>query len=300
MALPLIGTLRKGAAKQANRPGKDLDHFRFDPSPGYGGLMPDWVALYGDQPQSIPGVRFLDDKPFMFAFEKWGGNNTLQVRHDGHVYLKRWTNNGYNYNNDPVEDHHHEDCQPVGRLAFMLPEFFVRTGVVGTFRLITTSIVDRDTIQAYLQFMRLMGAPLPSLDFTLSRVPRDFTIEINGKPSKTTKYMVQLDADAAQVRGTLQAGANAPQLGAGQERWVLKGEWIAKFYARALEMGFDESEALIALSVEEAERTGRAMLELADYTGTAEDAIRALDMYHASTVEEMAALPAATARNGNR
>lgn len=196
-SLPLIATLRKGGPKGDKRPGRDLDHFRVVFRPGYERLLPTFQRLYGNEPRELDGVRFLDGQPFTFCYEAWRRTNqTIRARHDGKVYTKRWTDeNGYSFTPDPVTAADLEDCKPVGRLTFMLEDFFRVSGVVGVFIALTGSTGDRDTVQAYLAVMEHMNIPLTAVPFTLRRVPRQFTVNIEGKPSSVTKHMWELSAE---------------------------------------------------------------------------------------------------------
>lgn len=270
-ALPLIAILRKGAemTKADNgktRPGRDLDHFRVDFSPEFEHHAAAFERLYGKDPATLSGVRFLDDEPFSFFYERWGGNQTLQVRHDGRVYLKRWTPEGYDYTHAPVDsrDLDSEVCQPRGRMAFLLEDFFRETGEVGLFMALTSSEIDRDTIQTYLGFMGAMQIPLTGMAFTLRRVAREFTVEIKGKPSRVTKFMWQLTANAGMVRAALPSrtdpvtgeitGGNRPALTGGPEPRTLTQDELYELREFTKDTGCTKNDLLLALDVSDITR----------------------------------------------
>lgn len=81
---PCIGKLRKGGVKSGNRPGEDLDHFRFDSKDK------DAIALfkerYGDRPQQIEVMLPYDtvDECFFTCKEEWAAGG-LKHRCDGEI-----------------------------------------------------------------------------------------------------------------------------------------------------------------------------------------------------------------------
>lgn len=193
-ALPLLAILRKGAPRDGKKIGRELPYFRVDWRPGYEYLAEPFADLYGAEPDHIPGLRLIGASPFQFFYEAWHGNATLKARHDGRVFIKRWTPAGYDFEPLPVDQAPDlaAECTPVGRLLFWLPALAARTFEIGKFIAITTSINDCSGLYAYVQMLALAGAPVYDLDFELYREPRDFTVPVNGKPSKITKYMVRL------------------------------------------------------------------------------------------------------------
>ena len=60
-AFPQIGTIRKGAPKQANRPGKDLNHFRVEFTQGEEETAKHFHELYGDEPRDINIILPFDE-----------------------------------------------------------------------------------------------------------------------------------------------------------------------------------------------------------------------------------------------
>jgi hypothetical protein len=128
--LPIIGTLRKGAPKptNGNRPGNDLDHFRFvtdDPD-----VRADFKTAYGDIPRSIRVLlpHPTADENFTAWIEAWAKSGLL-YRSDGETVVLHLTGKGYSTKPkpDPKPDEDEDGkridgSSYVGRLSLIIPE----------------------------------------------------------------------------------------------------------------------------------------------------------------------------------
>lgn len=274
-ALPLLGVLRKGApmesyvdkkdGKTKKKAGRELPYFRMDWRPGYEYLAPEFEDIYGAEPVRIPGVQLIGARPFQACFETWHGNQTLKARHNGQVWIKRWTDQGYSFEPDPIDVDMTlaAECVPVGRLFFWLPELAARTFEIGKFIAITTSPNDCQQLDAYVKMGRRL-VPIYQTAFELFREPRDFTVPIKGKPSKTTKHMVRIRIQPESARAAL-AGPDAtyldevtgeiihdlpagePEQEQAPERWAKAEAMQAAGYGRS--QGLTDAQTLDALGV---------------------------------------------------
>lgn len=145
-AMTVLGKLRKGAAKQGNRPGADLDHFRFDTSDR--ALAQIFEGIYGAKPGSsyengirffFPSADFEQCMPTMKAAYKGG---SCYVLCDGEsIYGERVdvdTKEGSRWVNHATHRRPNcrfpkclgnESCGATGKLRILIPEL-QRFGVV--------------------------------------------------------------------------------------------------------------------------------------------------------------------------
>ena len=209
--LPSFGKLRKGAAKTEGRPGQDLDHFRMDFHEQYNMLYSPWIKMFGDKPAVITGVRFISNDPdeiFSAWLESYRGNRTLKARSDGEYVIKWWDKQAgaYSFDPQPYDENAWPDMKKVGRLRFIIPEFTMKTGYVGTFTLETGGYYDLRNIDGALRFFSDQGLQLNdgSLLWTLSR-------QVEQTPKRTPKGMIMapqaniyLQPEAEQLRTIFQ------------------------------------------------------------------------------------------------
>lgn len=144
--MTVLGKLRKGAEKQGNRPGADLDYFRFDTSDR--ALSQMFEGLYGDRPGDgyengirffFPSAEFEQCMPTMKAAYKGGTCYVLcdgENIHGERVAVKtkegsRWVSHAAH--RFPACRFPaclgNESCNAVGKLRIVIPEF-KRFGVV--------------------------------------------------------------------------------------------------------------------------------------------------------------------------
>ena len=170
--LPSGGHLRLGDEKQANRPGRAIDHFRFDPEDT--SLVEPFRALYGPNPKRVV-IAFHSDDPeeaFSHYFRRWqggkvwcfGDNETARRMPErgsqgmGRVEVE--CNEACPFRNLPGVEGPNRDCQPEGWLKVLLPEISTAKTFSVTAR--STSIKYVNTlIDMLLEWRgRLRGIPL--------------------------------------------------------------------------------------------------------------------------------------------
>lgn len=232
-AFPLLGVLRKGAPRKENqnKPGADLEYFRFVPKrPEVGEAF---VRAYGEKPKSLEvylPYASVDDN-FQAWQEEWVAGGLVH-RCDG-VTTVIWRGQDGRYVTDPDRQKPCPgSCKPVGRLQLILPKL-IFAGHVGYVMLITTSIHDIRSIQAsLLEASELRSASelgLRGIEFLLYRQQEEIsTPGSNGKRVRRSKSLVkltpavewarlQLEMARAQAMGQLSPGEGVVALpGIGQ------------------------------------------------------------------------------------
>jgi hypothetical protein len=188
-SFPQIGALRKGAPKPeaGNRPGKDLEYFRFDSDDAQ--ATADFQAAYGDTPASIR--VYLPYSTTVENFEAWQEAWTagaLQHRCDGQTCV-RWLN-GKSYSTEPRACP--GGCKPAGRLKVIIPELRRLAYVM----VLTTSIHDIMTIQANLEALEVLRGSLRGIPLILARGPREISTpdDRSGKRVRREKWLITIEA----------------------------------------------------------------------------------------------------------
>lgn len=186
---PRLGKLRKGAVKPevGNKPGADLDYFRFDGEPD---VTAAFIAAYGNQPRVLSvylpfaGV----DDCFAAWKEKWAAGGLVH-RCDGQT-MQIWRTPDGKYSRAAKACD--GGCDEVARLEVILPELF-RAGHVGYVTLETHGLNDMLGIQATLNAAYTARRDLRGIEFVLRRVERDIsTPGEGGKRVRRTKWIVEL------------------------------------------------------------------------------------------------------------
>lgn len=238
-SFPNIGKLRKGGPKRQNRPGVDLDHFRFtsdDPD-----IVAAFTAAYGEKPATLP--IFLLHETMEDCFSSWreeyGQNRLCRLRCDGQFWTK-WVDESTVHTGERECDRqcrdteqHCPDCPAayVGRLEVILRELW-EAAFIGVVTMETHSINDIGDISSVL----VQNEPLGGKEFLLKRVERRI-----GVPNKKTKKRMAVTKWLVSLELT--------------RDWVLR-ELDAAKYRRIAELNGELSAALPATTepaVEEAE-----------------------------------------------
>jgi len=214
-AFPTLGKLRKGGPKtQANRPGPDLEYFRFtsdDPQ-----IEAAFYAAYPPEPKSIN--VFLPNKSVDDNWACWqehwvaGG---LMHRCDGETCVVWQTESGeYRAVDDlaglEVLPLCPGGCAPVGRLQVILPEL-LQAGYVGYVTVETHSKHDIMSIQACLEdaARKGNGYGLTGIEFRLYRVEQKISTPMINKQTgvvkrvRRAKWLVKLAPTARWVQAQL-------------------------------------------------------------------------------------------------
>jgi hypothetical protein len=302
-SFPRIGILRKGAPKPANgnKPGADLEYFRFDPEDGpeRAEILAQFQEAFGDEPRDIE--VFLPYATPAENFEAWqeewvaGG---LMHRCDGEtMVIWRDKAGGYNRTPQPCKG----GCAPVGRLKVIIPA--LRRMAYVTVQ--TTSINDILTLDANLAAAHMLRGDLRGIPFILKRRPREIsTPSGNGNRVRREKWLLSIEAKPSWVELQLQAMERAA-LPAGtlalpdgrhmldtetgevievsaeeteavfaegkpatehptEPHWTRDAERVARFWAKAAEKGVTPAMFFMAADT--------SSQDLSEYTGTPEDA----------------------------
>jgi len=186
--LPIIGKLRKGSPKSSNKPGKDLDHFRFTPNAEYieMGAQDAFHDIYGKTPAMFQNVWIVSDdidEAFSTWLEWWTANETLQLRTNGVTVVREYKADlgvnskpiGYVDSERPVLPVELENCKEVGRLNIMLPELIEALGVIGVVTVETHSKNDILNLHRYLTMVKRMYGKLIGIPYMFGRVDKEIS-----------------------------------------------------------------------------------------------------------------------------
>lgn len=230
-AFPIIGTIRKGAARpddpnqpdgKAKRPGADLDHFRFVTSDG--GLSALWDSAYGQQPREV-NVYFpyhAADECFTAWREHWlaGG---LVHRCDGETCVLSWDHKAGSFSERqvPCPDRDKPDrerlCRPVGRLTVVVKEFSRFAHVT----VLTGSRWDILELGGNLKAAEMIRGSLMGIPFVLSRRAREISTpdpKSRSGRSRRTKWLLHVEPNPRWVQYQLAAMERAATPGLTPER----------------------------------------------------------------------------------
>jgi hypothetical protein len=225
-ALPLIAKIKKGDEKPetGNRPGKDLDYFRVVFEPTFAHLEPAFRQMFGDEPRSFPRIALPPtnvDNVFPNWLQAFRGNHTLKTQCDGEKQVLHWVD-GQGYSRQPIACQRKADgtcplqCNERGYLYFIMPEFSAAVGVLGFFRLDTSSPLDIKHIYSVLSTTQSFYGAINATSYGLTRVEKSFTQMVNGKPSNTKHWMLLLtsnhDAKPAEAPSLIAAPSAVPAL----------------------------------------------------------------------------------------
>lgn len=204
-ALPIIAKIKKGDEKPetGNRPGKDLDYFRVVFEAPFAHLEPVFREMFGDEPRVFPRISLPPttvDNAFPNWMQAFRGNHTLKTQCDGEHQVLHWVD-GQGYSRKPLPCQRKADgtcplqCNERGYLYFILPDFSAAVGVLGFFRLDTSSPLDIKHIYSVLSTTQSFYGAINATSYTLTRVEKSFTKMINGRPSNTKHWMLLLTSN---------------------------------------------------------------------------------------------------------
>lgn len=196
-SLSVLAIIRKGDVKRdTSKPGKDLEHFRFDPQdPDDTELARRFALLFGDEPRQFRAQLPLatTDEVFPCWREAWNAS-ALQHRCDGETCV-RWQKPDGTYSDEPAPCP--GGCKQVGRLRLIIPEL-ERLGYV---TVQTTSIHDIINLTENLRALEgargdLRGFPV----LIYRRLKAISTPGQGGKRTRREKSLIFLEADPAWVK----------------------------------------------------------------------------------------------------
>ena len=185
--LPIIGILRKGEEKKGNKPGRDLDHFRFtseDPE-----AIKYFEEAYTKQPRQVR--VFLPHKTTDENIDAWmehwvaGG---LMHRCDGKTTVL-WRTDKHDYSTEPKSCP--GQCKQVGRLSVIVPEL----GRLATVTVLTTSIHDIKNLHRQLRSYEALSTDLRGVPFVITRRPVRISTPSgpNGQRARREKWLLSIE-----------------------------------------------------------------------------------------------------------
>ena len=187
-----IGKIFKGAPKVGNKPGQNLDYFRFEPDELHADRLNQiWGHIYGDTPISIN--IFFKHSNIDNIINDWFcefGASGLKTKCDGETIVgwRDEANRIYYRNNpkpcrSPGSQKGCDKCKASALLKFCVYEFRALAGLTGNVELSTTSINDitflRSQLEDVTKELAMAGQQLAYTPLVLSRSNRTIT--------KTTK-----------------------------------------------------------------------------------------------------------------
>lgn len=191
---PCIGKLRKGSAKAGNRPGQDLDHFRFDSKDR------DAIALfseqYGDRPRQIEVMLPYDgvNECFFTCKEEWSAGG-LKHRCDGEICAALLVKGR-------IQRHFASPvpcpggCKEVGRLSVVIP-------VLKRFAYVSCETHSKnDIVNLHSQLLAVQQefGSLRRVPFILTRRPEAISTPGKGKRIRREKWMLSIEINPEWAR----------------------------------------------------------------------------------------------------
>lgn len=200
---PSLGKLRKGSEKGQNRPGRDLDYFRFTSDRPE--VEAAFIQEYGETPRELAVYLPLKHTEEVFATwqEHWEAGGLVHRCDGEHCVIWREGSEYVRADDYSAPKPCPGDCKPVGRLEVLLFGLF-QHGFVGTVTLETHSLNDIQSIHAsLLQTEEKRGdAGLEGIEFILSRRrAKVSTPGEDGKRARREMWLVYLEPSAKWVAG---------------------------------------------------------------------------------------------------
>lgn len=199
-ALPIIGQLRKGDEKTGNRPGKDLQYFRF--TSGDPEVVNLFYKHHSQEPQSINVMlpfRTTDENMDAWI-EKWVAGG-LEYRSDGETVVLWQTPEGH-YSTEEKDDpkptigkdgKRADGSGQVGRLSVVIPEM----GRFATVTVLTTSKHDIMNLTKQLRSYEGLRGDLRGIPFVLTRKPVKISTPNGDKRARREKWMLSIETQPA-------------------------------------------------------------------------------------------------------
>lgn len=203
-----IGKIFKGEKKTGNRPGANLDYFRFVPTPGVSAerVAEIWEQFYGDQPKEIQ-IFFKHDNIDSLIddwYSEFATGGLLKTKCNGETITEWRDDRGVYHLNEPKpcrapnSPKGCDKCRASALIKFGMPEFRYM-GYSGNIELSTTSINDIVCLKSQLQEiaaeLALCGASLKYAPLILSRSPRVITKTTAQKQFRGEENLLYLSID---------------------------------------------------------------------------------------------------------
>jgi hypothetical protein len=208
-SFPKLGILRKGAPKTGNRPGQDLDYFRFDTADTE--LKTAFTEIYKEQPREIN--VFLPYKTteqnFSSWMEEWAASSLLR-RCDGENQVIWLDDNKRTYSKGRkacLGCDGKTGCKPSGRLSVVIPEL-KRLGYV---EVQTHSKWDIMGLTENLVAIEQATGDLRGIPFKLCRRQRNISTPRDNGRARVDKWLLTLEVSpqwSSKVLEALESRAN--------------------------------------------------------------------------------------------
>jgi hypothetical protein len=220
LAFPEIGQIRKGAKKEANRPGSDLTYFRVEFDEQEKKAADAFKLIYHEKPAYIRIIFPFNEIERMWdAWYEAYTAGRMVARSDGEFITYQLdekgdivVHNGLDLNGarvpHPVNGIAGKDYKgnPVkfkatGRLKVIVPEL----SRAAYLTVMTTSLHDIANISAQLgAFKELNNGQLAGIPFLLRRRPKSIsTPSENGQRARRVKWLISIEADPEWVKAKL-------------------------------------------------------------------------------------------------
>lgn len=222
LALPEIGQIRKGAKKEANRPGADLTYFRVEFDETEKKAAEAFRAAYGEKPSWIRVILPFNEIERMWdAWLEAYTAGRMVARSDGEYITYQLDDqsdlivqNGLDRSGERVK--HPADniaghdqkgnavkFKPTGRLKIIVPEL----SRAAYLTVMTTSIHDIGNISDQLAaFKELNNGLLAGIPFVMRRRPKLIsTPNPDGTRVRRKKFLISIEADPEWVKAKLGA-----------------------------------------------------------------------------------------------
>lgn len=202
-----IGKIFKGDRKTGNKPGANLDYFRFEAGKAsHERLTEIWEQYYGDKPTEI-NIFFKHneiDKLIDDWFMEFGTGGLLKTRCDGETITEWRDERGQYYLNSPKRCRAPDNpkgcdkCRASALIKFGMPEFRYQ-GFSGNVEISTTSINDIVYLKAQLEEiateLAMVNTQLAYAPLILSRSPRVITKTTAQKQFRGEENLLHLSLD---------------------------------------------------------------------------------------------------------
>ena len=203
-ALPVLGTFRKGAPKGSNRPGKQLDYFRFTPTNPLDQNLKDEVQnLVGTEPKELTIYLPYDhiEENFVAYMEEFSAS-TMVRQCTKEVMIRELVGNRMQEVNKPcIKKTTGCECKERGRLYILLDKlardgvFIIPTGSKLDIRHIhSTLLIHADRAQRF-------GVRLTDLPLIVRRVEQQVSVPTaDGGRKRRAMAMIRLEAHPEYAR----------------------------------------------------------------------------------------------------
>jgi len=220
LSFPEIGQIRKGAKKEANKPGADLTYFRVEFDEAEKKAAEDFNAAYGPKPTAIRIIFPFNDIDRMWdAWMEAYTAGRMVARSDGEFIVYQqdeqgnlMVKNGLGMDGKPVphpaNDIAGKDAKgkivkfkPTGRLKVIVPEL-ARAAYL---TVMTTSLHDIQNISSQLAaFHNLNKGQIAGIPLILRRRPKEISTPTpEGNRVRRKKWLISIEADPEWVKAQL-------------------------------------------------------------------------------------------------